>query len=258
MNLIGDYTARLRANEKISEGVFHLTFECPEVARCAEPGNFVLAQALRSSAPLLRRPLGVLDADAREGTFEVLFRVVGQGTALLSGMPAGSSLSLRGPVGGSFAPAAKGKVWAVAGTLGVAPLLFLRRRLGRFDKFLLGVPNALWKDFAQWVIDRVPETELYSDDGSLGKKGFCIAGLEGQPLEDLSLVCCGPNPMMKALYSQYGAQCGNIQVSLEKRMGCGMGGCFGCVVDTKTGRRRVCVDGPVFQAREVEWNELHL
>ena len=97
-----------------------------------------------------------------------------------------------------------------------------------------------------------------SDDGSIGRRGFSIAGLEGQDLSDVSLACCGPNPMMKALYERYGAQCDDIQVSLERRMGCGMGGCFGCVVDTTTGRRRVCIDGPVFQAREVKWDELHL
>ncbi|MBO5493198.1 MAG: dihydroorotate dehydrogenase, partial [Pyramidobacter sp.] len=66
------------------------------------------------------------------------------------------------------------------------------------------------------------------------------------------------NPMMKALYNQYGTSCDDIQVSLEKRMGCGYGGCYGCVVDTTTGRRRICIDGPVFQAREVKWDELHL
>ena len=168
------------------------------------------------------------------------------------------SESLRVNVGGAFRPFAHERVQAVAGTLGIAPLLFLRERLGGFEKLFLGVGNASWKDFADWVAARAPETVLYSDDGSIGRKGFSIAGLEGEDLSGVSLVCCGPNPMMKALYQKYGQACDDIQVSLEKRMGCGYGGCYGCVVDTVTGRRRICIDGPVFQAREVKWDELHL
>ena len=165
---------------------------------------------------------------------------------------------MRGPVGGAFAKAVHGRTIAVAGTLGVVPLMFLRERTGAFSKMCLGVGSAAWKDFADWVIERIPETELYSDDGSIGKKGFSIAGLEGIDLSDVSIVCCGPNPMMKAAYIKYGSACDDIQVSLEKRMGCGMGGCYGCVIDTTTGRRRICIDGPVFKAEEVDWDALHL
>lgn len=256
--LIRDYDSRLLAKEQVAPDIWHLTFACPEIAENARPGNFVLLKTASGSAPLLRRPLGILDADPEKGTIETLFRVVGQGTALLAQAAPETSLSVRGPVGGQFGPFRHEKVWAVAGTLGIVPLLFLRRRLNAFDRLFLGVGNALWRSFADWVRARAPEMVLYSDDGSIGRKGFPIAGLEGQDLSGVSLACCGPNPMMKALYEQYGSQCDDIQVSLERRMGCGMGGCFGCVVDTTTGRRRVCIDGPVFQAEEVKWDELHL
>lgn len=256
--LIRDYDSRLLEKEQVSADVWHLTFECPEIAAAARPGNFVLVKTAAGSAPLLRRPLGILGADPAKGTVEMLFRVVGQGTALLSRAARGATFSVRGPVGGQFGPFGHEKIWAVAGTLGVAPLLFLRRELNGFGHLFLGVGNASWRSFAEWVRSRAPEMVLYSDDGSIGRKGFSIAGLEGQDLSGVSLVCCGPNPMMKALYERYGSQCDDIQVSLERRMGCGMGGCFGCVVDTATGRRRVCIDGPVFQAREVKWDELHL
>ena len=258
MSVIRDYQAPLLAKEEVSPGIWRLSLECPPIAREARPGNFVLLKAVSSSAPLLRRPLGVLETDAEKGTFGVLFRVVGAGTELLSGMAPGQILSVRGPVGGQFGPFEHGRVLAVAGTLGVVPLLFLRQARGAFDKLFLGVGYAGWRPFAEWVRARAQEMELFSDDGSLGKKGFAIDGLKDQALEDVSLAVCGPNPMMKALYGQYGARCADIQVSLERRMGCGMGGCFGCVVDTETGRRRVCIDGPVFQAREVKWDELHL
>ncbi len=256
--MIRDYDSRLAAKEEVSQGIWHLTFECPQIASSAGPGAFVLVKPSGTSAPLLRRPFGVLDADAARGTVDVLFRVVGAGTALIAAAKRGQAFSVRGPTGGNFGPFAHKRVWAVAGTLGIAPLLYLRRRLAGFEKLFLGVGNAEWKGFADWVKSRAPEMTLYSDDGSIGHKGFSIDGLEGEDLSGVSLVCCGPNPMMKALYQKYGASCDDIQVSLEKRMGCGYGGCYGCVVDTVTGRRRVCVDGPVFQAREVKWDELRL
>ncbi len=256
--MIRDHDSRLAAKEEVSPGVWRLAFECPQIAAAAAPGSFVLVRPGGTTAPLLRRPFGVLGADASSGTVEVLFRVVGAGTEIIAGARRGQIFSLRGPSGGGFGPFAHPRVWAVAGTLGVAPLLFLRSSLGGFEKLFLGVGDAGWKGFADWVKARAPEMTLYSDDGSIGRKGFSIDGLEGEDLSGVSLACCGPNPMMKALYRKYGSLCDDIRVSLEKRMGCGYGGCFGCVVDTVAGRRRVCVDGPVFQAREVKWDELRL
>ncbi len=256
--MIRDYDSRLMSKEEILKGVWHLAFHCPEIARAARPGNFVLIKTSRGTSPLLRRPFGILDADATSGTFEVLFHVVGQGTELLADAQEGEIFSVRGPAGGNFKEFKHDKVWAVAGGIGIVPLIFLRRTLRKFGELFFGVANSSWANFAEWVKERVPEMTLYSDDGSIGQKGFSISGLEGRDLSDVSLACCGPNPMMKALWRQYGSLCDDIQVSLEKRMACGMGGCFGCVVDTTTGRRRVCVDGPVFQASEVKWDELQL
>ena len=126
--MIRDHDSRLAAKVEVSPGIWHLTFECPEIASAALPGNFVLIKPARGSAPLLRRPLGVLDADAAKGTIEVLFRVVGQGTDLIAGGDVGQVFSVRGPVGGNFKDFRHGRVWAVAGTLGIAPLLFLRKK----------------------------------------------------------------------------------------------------------------------------------
>ena len=256
--LIRDYDSRLVRSEEIASGIWHMTLECPEIAKDAKAGNFVLLSPSRSTAPFLRRPLGILRVNRELGTIEILYRIVGSGTRLISEFVVGERLSIRGPVGSSFGNFAHEKVIAVAGTLGVVPLLFLRDTIGKFDKMFLGVGNADWKGFAEWVKTRAPEMDLYSDDGSIGKKGVSILGLEGLDLSDSSIVCCGPNPMMKAAYEKYGSVCDDMQVSLEKRMACGMGGCYGCVVNTVNGKRRICVDGPVFQAKEVDWNALHL
>lgn len=253
-----DYNAAVVEQQAIGADVFLLKLHCPSVALEARPGQFVLLRVAEGSSSLLLRPLGICGTDEKQGTFDLLYRRVGFGTSQFSRWEPGQSLRLRGPVGHSFAPAKYAKRQAVVGTLGLAPLLLLRQKTGPFDKLLLGVPDGTWRPFAQWVQQQIPETELYCDTGEIGHKGYSIDGLKGQDLSHTSLVACGPNPMMKALFQVYGNHCDDIQVSLEKRMGCGMGGCFGCVVNVTTGRRRVCVDGPVWQAREVAWNELHL
>ncbi len=252
---MGDYSALVVDLETLGPSICRLVLDCPAIAQAAEPGQFVLIRIGETWSPLLRRPLGILEASPQQGTFEVLFRSVGVGTALLAQVKIGQELSVRGPAGRGFAPPQHRRCWAVAGALGAVPLLFLRQRLGGFDRFLLGLSGASWEPFAQWMADRVPELELYSEDGTLGRRGVCLDGL-GDQLEDLSLVACGPNAMMKALYDRWGQSCNDIQVSLERRMACGFGGCYGCSVATPSGRRRVCADGPVFQAQEVLWDEL--
>ena len=159
--MIRDYDSLIVFSEEISKGIWHMKLECPQIASSALPGNFVLLSPSRTSAPLLRRPFGVLSADKDAGTIEILYRVVGGGTKLISDISAGEKISVRGPVGGAFGKYAHSTAIAVAGTLGVVPLMFLRERTGAFAKMCLGVGNASWKDFADWVISRVPETELY-------------------------------------------------------------------------------------------------
>ncbi len=254
--MIRDYSAPVTSVEEIGEEIYHMTLHCPPIAQEAAPGQFVMIRPGEGSAPLLRRPLGILAASEEKGTFDVLFRQVGLGTAMLAQIQPGQLLQVRGVAGKGFSVPKNKRLWAVAGTLGVVPLLFLRQRLGGFEKFLLGLPGEKWAPFANWIASLVPEIELYSEDGTLGRRGVSVDGLKGQDLRSISLAVCGPNPMMKALYKLYGDQCDDIQISLERRMACGFGGCYGCVTDTAGGRCRVCADGPVFQAKEVLWDEL--
>ena len=113
-----------------------------------------------------------------------------------------------------------------------------------------------WEGFAEWLKEAFPGVDLFSGDGTLGTKGTVLAGLPGTLPADSELWACGPQAMLSAIAAHYPRDGGRILAALESRMACGMGGCLGCVIPTVSGNRRVCVDGPVFTAEEVMWNEL--
>lgn len=243
---VDDYSAILTSVELIGEDVVYLRAVCPEIAASVEPGQFIL---LRDPSwgldPLLMRPFAVAGVVGDE--IEILLQVVGRGTKMLSERSPGDPLIVRGPMGRGFSAPEAAPVY-VAGTLGSAPLLFARDRFGA-GRFILGVPGSSWAPFVRWLQERCPEVEVFSDDGSLGEKGNALKGLT--PGDDVSVMACGPGPMMAAMVPLNLKDC---QISMESRMACGMGACSGCVIDTKSGKKRVCADGPVFQVQEVVWN----
>lgn len=244
---VDDYSAVLTSVELICEDVLYLRASCPEVVRDMEPGQFIL---LRDPSwgldPLLMRPFAVAGVVGDE--IEILIQVVGKGTEMLMGRKAGDAVIVRGPMGRGFTAPSSTPVY-VAGTLGAAPLLFARDHFGA-GRFVLGIPNSGWASFAHWIEKRCPELEVFSDDGSLGTKGNALKGLD--PSQDVSVLACGPGPMLAAM-SKLGLD--DCQVSMESRMACGVGACCGCVIDTLSGKKRVCADGPVFDLKEVVWND---
>lgn len=142
------------------------------------------------------------------------------------------------------------------GAVGAAPLLFALERLGgRTERAVMGVAGRGWEDFASWLMDVFPALELYSDDGTLGIQGTVLSGLPEELPGNTEIWACGPEGMLRALAGRFPADGERIRVALEARMACGMGGCLGCVIPTRSGQKRVCVDGPVFAASEVLWNE---
>nr|WP_321503769.1 dihydroorotate dehydrogenase [uncultured Dethiosulfovibrio sp.] len=243
---VDDYSAVLTSVELIGEDVVYLRAKCPELACEVEPGQFIL---LRDPAwgldPLLMRPFAV--AGVIGDDIEILLQVVGKGTEMLAQRKPGDPLVVRGPMGRGFSKPSSSPVY-VAGTLGSAPLLFARDRFGA-GRFVLGVPNDRWESFVMWLKRRCPELEVFSDDGSLGTKGNSLKGLN--PEDGISVMACGPGPMMAAMANMGLKDC---QVSMESRMACGIGACSGCVIETSSGKKRVCADGPVFDLQEVVWN----
>lgn len=230
----------------------------PEIAKIATPGQFVNVQVCKNTAPLLRRPLGVAGVNAVNGTFTMIYRIIGEATQILAETCSGDKLSIVGPLGHGFDMEAK-RPLLVGGGLGLAPLLYLLKGFCRKKvscEILMGGRNAeelFWTDLYE---DTCQNIHITTDDGSCGTKGTVIALLP-QLLDSGKYDCvyvCGPVPMMKAVAEEAAVKNVKCQVSLEKYMACGVGACLSCSCSGIGKRLKVCTDGPVFWAEEVgEW-----
>lgn len=242
--------SKIVENFKVSSGVFRMVIGSPEIAADARPGMFVNVR-LDPRLHLLRRPLGV--ADVTGDTFTMFYRVVGNGTRILSSLSTGESLNVLGPLGNGFSTGAH-RPLIVGGGMGLAPLLFLAKSFAGAADVLIGgrgEDEVFWTKFFEGAARKILIT---TDDGSFGVKGLVTSVLPSlfeKNSYDM-VYACGPQIMMKKvseMASEHGVPC---QVSLERHMACGLGACLSCACDTKTqGRKKVCVDGPVFFGEEV-------
>jgi dihydroorotate dehydrogenase electron transfer subunit len=221
-----------------------------------KPGQFVQVKVEGSPVTFLRRPLSVHDADYEKNTIRLLVQVAGKGTETLSRLKSGDSLNLVYPLGNSFSiPAENERMLLIGGGCGVAPLLFLGRYLksrGYNPEILLGFRNT----------DRIIEYDEYeklgtvyltTEDGSRGEKGFVT---DHSILKNSSfdrIYCCGPQLMMQKVARYSTEKNINCEVSLENLMACGIGACLCCVTDTVRGHLCTCIDGPVFNIRDLKW-----
>ena len=200
----------------------------------------------------LRRPLSVCDKE--DGRLTVVYKVVGEGTKVLSEMAAGAILEVLTGLGRGYDPeACESGALLVGGGLGVPPLYLLAKELkarGKKVTAVLGFNKADEVILADEFKSVCDEVVISTADGSVGVKGFVTDALkEMQPAYDY-FYTCGPMVMMKAVC---GVLEGPGEASLEERMGCGAGFCYGCSIQTKNGPKRVCKDGPVFKKEELLW-----
>ena len=254
--------ARVLENTRTGPGIFKLVMECGEIATRAQAGQFLNIKVAACVAPLLRRPISIHWVQAEK--VEILYQVVGQGTEILAQVQPGDLLDVQGPLGRGFAAGAAGKVILVGGGIGIAPLGLLAKELkGQEVICLLGSRNSatLAGSGGARLQELGLEIKVATDDGSAGIKGLVTELLKHELAEGCSevrVLACGPKGMLKEvsrLTISAGVEC---QISLEEHMGCGVGACLGCVCKgvPKFGRenyRRVCTDGPVFDALEVIW-----
>lgn len=262
---MNQYLATVTHREQVAEGHHLVEFECPEIARETRPGQFVHVRVSGTYDPLLRRPISVLLRDEHKGRVQILVRAVGRGTEILSQVAPGNVLDVLGPLGNGF-PLPEGDLepLLVAGGVGVAPLIFLADWLqtapqGHFVRGLFGAATedalVCWTEFA----GRCELFEMTTDDGSAGVQGVVTDLLAEQlSLTAVDMVyACGPRAMLAVaarMCADVGVPC---YVSLEQFMGCGVGACLGCVVPTsgEPSFRRVCADGPVFDATVIAWGQ---
>lgn len=229
----------------------------------ATPGQFLHLWLPDHRDPFLRRPYTVYRLC--DGFLDILFQVVGEGTALLSNQPVGSTVRVLGPLGRGFALPLKGSTpYVVGGGVGMASLYLLVERLvadGFCPRVLVGARSAEYVLCRGDLLSLGVTPAVATDDGSEGFHGF-VTELLAQRLEAESapepvVYACGPTPMMRALSQVTRPRGVPTQVALENRMGCALGVCLGCVVPIETGSgvayQRVCTEGPVFDAKTVRW-----
>ena len=281
IHLIDD--ARILAHEAREGAQYLLQVEAPQIAERAEPGSF--AHLRVSPERPMRRPISIMRTDPATGMVEFLYKVVGEGTRLLSERCPGETLSVLGPIGRPFAfHPERPRPLLIGGGVGMPPMIFCAQRLkddARFSPFvILGseVPfpfrarpsRLLVPGMPDGVIGTMPLLEDWGIPARLASlQGYagCFEGyvtelarhwleaLDDTARRQVEVMACGPHPMLEAvaaLAREYDLPC---QVSLEEFMACAVGGCAGCVVEVRTdsgpAMQRVCVDGPVFDARRV-------
>lgn len=249
--------------EQLSADNVRLTLKAPDIAGVCKPGQFVMIRTAAGKDPLLRRPFSIHQSDA-SGHIQIYFKVVGRGTEILAHAGVGEELSVFGPLGKGFRLDEQAPVCIIGGGLGIAPMLFLAKEVSRrkrpgnpSDLIILGgrtreEVEPLEADFRQIGLG----THVATDDGSYGEHGLVTDVLKNFKLAQGTVVyACGPEPMMSAINEyclKHGFSC---QVSVESVMACGMGACLGCNRPAADGRYvHVCMDGPVFDAKELKWN----
>jgi dihydroorotate dehydrogenase electron transfer subunit len=230
--------SRVLSNLQLSRDFF--------LMRVAEPNEAKMGQfyMLRSWGmyPLLSRPLSVYDADPETLTF--LYKVVGQGTKLFSGLRAGDSVATGRALGNTF-PVVTGRVALVGGGVGIAPLYLTAKTLKKMDA---STRLDLYLGFSDEAV-LCGEFEKVGDRVVTDVGGFITDRISPEDYD--WVLTCGPEAMMRALYGKCEKAGTKLYVSMERRMACGFGVCLACGCDTSRGRKKVCVDGPVFPAEEV-------
>lgn len=241
------------SNAPIAERIYELTVAGPVVKKLQQPGQFVHIKAGEGSLHMLRRPISICHIDHEQQQFTMLFRAEGEGTKRIAALNEGDEIDILAPLGNGFpVDKAKKKALLVGGGIGVPPLYELSKQLnqrGIETVHVLGFRSA--QDvFYQQQFEALGETHIVTEDGSLGAQGFVTTVIDVLPVDYDIFYTCGPLPMLKALTVSTTLKDVPGYISLEERMGCGVGACFACVChvpESPTDYVKVCTDGPVFE-----------
>ncbi|MDO5653839.1 MAG: dihydroorotate dehydrogenase electron transfer subunit [Brachymonas sp.] len=270
------FAATVIFNTELSPGYWHMQVTAPKAVARAAPGQFVMVRVSPAIDPLLRRPLAILDAGllprdqaqpGAEAYFDMLYHVVGKGTAILAQTAVGSTVDILGPLGTGFDLGAPDEEkLLVGGGIGLAPLYLLAKelRLKQMPVHLFAGGRSredvlFFDEFGQLGA----QCHAATNDGSFGEEGFVtvpllrhLDQLQGKPV---TIFACGPEPMLRAVARLAIERNVACQVSLEGYMACGVGACLACVVpgenhsEATPDFRCVCTEGPVFDVRDLQW-----
>jgi dihydroorotate dehydrogenase electron transfer subunit len=266
-----DIDAEVLRNTRLSDDYNVLVLAAPAVAAAALPGQFVMMRTATGTDPLLRRPYSLFevlrDGHGQAFALSLLVKRVGPGSTRLFDAAVGDRFGCLGPLGRPFTLAdAPTEAWMVAGGVGLAPFATLTEALrARGLAVTLYYGGRTHRDlfYLDWFADRGVRLVLATEDGSRGVHGRVSVplarDLEAAPADAaLMLYACGPEPMLKAVADLAGRSGRPCEVSTERIMGCGLGGCYSCVVRVHDGSSeghfvRSCIHGPVFNSREIVW-----
>ncbi len=247
-------TAVVYSQEELASGIFSMWI-VTDIAREARPGQFISVYS-HDGSRLLPRPISICEADSDEGRLRIVYRVAGKGTKEFSEYISGDSIDIMGPLGNGF-PLEGENVFLIGGGIGVPPMLEMAKQLNCEKQIILGYRDQ--ELFLRDEFEAYGEVFVATEDGSVGTKGNVLDAIRENGLNADVIYACGPTPMLRAI-KQY-AEEKNIKcyISLEEKMACGIGACLACVCKSKdidhhsnVHNKRICKDGPVFLAGEVE------
>ncbi|MBP3622301.1 MAG: dihydroorotate dehydrogenase electron transfer subunit [Lachnospiraceae bacterium] len=247
-------TANIVRQEMIATDIYSMIIEAKDIAKEAKPGQFVDLYSADGSK-LLPRPISLCEIDKVAGTLRLVYRVAGKGTLEFSRLTSDHTIDVLGPLGNGF-NLENGKAILIGGGIGIPPMLQLAKELNCEKSIVLGYRD---EEFLSAEFKPYGEVYMSSDSGTIGVKGTVMDAIKEYGIEGTHIYACGPTPMLRAI-QQYALENGiRAQLSLEERMACGVGACLACVCKSKeidahsmVHNKRICKDGPVFYAEEVE------
>ena len=250
-----DETAIIIRQEEIADDIYSMWLHTEQIAAHAKAGQFVSVYC-NDGSRLLPRPISICEIDKKDSAIRLVYRVAGKGTEEFRTLHTGDQLHIVGPLGNGF-PKKEKKAFLIGGGIGIPPMLQLAKELNCEKQIVLGFRDELFllEDFRG-----LGEVYIATEDGSAGVEGNVLDAIRENGLDADIIYACGPTPMLRAL-KEYAAK-NNIEcwISMEERMACGIGACLACVCKTKekdahsnVKNKRVCKEGPVFRAEEVEF-----
>ena len=247
--------ATVFSQEQLASDVFSMWLEVGSIASEAKPGQFISVYS-NDDSKLLPRPISICEIDKEDSALHLVYRIAGAGTEEFSQKQTGDHLSVMGPLGNGF-PLKSKKAFLIGGGIGIPPMLELAKQLNCEKQIILGYRNS--DMFLLDEFKKQGEVYIATEDGSVGSKGNVLDAIRENELDAEVIYACGPTPMLRALKQYASENHMECWISMEEKMACGIGACLACVCKSKevdghtnVHNKRVCKEGPVFLAEEVE------
>ncbi|MDE6435660.1 MAG: dihydroorotate dehydrogenase electron transfer subunit [Lachnospiraceae bacterium] len=246
--------AVVKQQESLARDIYSLVLSAPEITREARAGQFVSLYS-RDGSKLLPRPISLCEVEQEKGLIRLVYRIAGFGTREFSKLQAEDTIEVMGPLGNGFDKKHK-KAILIGGGIGIPPMLELAKELTCEKSIVVGFRD---ETFLMEDLEKYGNVYVASEDGKTGVQGNVLDAIREYGIEGDIIYACGPTPMLRAVKEYAVTNDIDAQLSLEEKMACGIGACLACVCQSKevdghsnVHNKRICKDGPVFDAREVE------